>query len=52
MADAAYAVVCNDSSAYTGQFLTDEGVLREQRLSDFSQYMVNPDKNPIPDFYL
>jgi citronellol/citronellal dehydrogenase len=52
MADAVYALVNRDSSEVTGQFYTDEEILREQGIDDFTHYMVNPEKTPIPDFYL
>jgi citronellol/citronellal dehydrogenase len=52
MADAAYAIISQPSSEVTGHFYTDEQILREQGIEDFSSYMLNPDKQPIPDFYL
>jgi hypothetical protein len=34
MADAAYAILCQDSKALTGQFLMDDDVLRSQGIVD------------------
>lgn len=52
MADAAYVMVSQKASDFTGQFLLDEQVLRDQGQTDFLQYMENPDCQPIPDFYI
>ena len=43
MADAAYQLILRDSNQGTGQFYIDEDLLREEGVSDFSQYAVNPD---------
>ena len=52
MADAAYAIVTQDARQCTGQFLLDEEVLRGQGQDDFSDYMIDPSLQPIPDFYI
>lgn len=41
MADAAYELVLRAASEYTGQFYTDESLLRERGVVDFSQYAVD-----------
>jgi citronellol/citronellal dehydrogenase len=52
VADAAYAIVKRDSRQCTGQFFIDEDVLREEGVSDFSEYAVTPGKDPLPDFFV
>lgn len=42
MADAAYALVQRPSRSCTGNFFTDETLLREAGVEDFSQYAVDP----------
>jgi len=42
MADAAYAILTADSSAFTGRFCIDEDVLRQNGVVDFDQYAVQP----------
>ncbi|WP_431235978.1 SDR family oxidoreductase (plasmid) [Mycolicibacterium psychrotolerans] len=42
MADAAYAVLTRDSAACTGNFFTDEQVLRDEGVTEFDQYRVTP----------
>lgn len=51
MADAAYAVLSRPKD-YTGHFLVDEEVLREQGVQDFDQYAVEPGHPLLPDFFL
>lgn len=51
MADAADWIL-QQAASYTGQFLVDEQVLRAQGISDFSEYAVNPEKEPLQDFFL
>lgn len=43
MADAAYSVLLRDVSC-TGKFLIDEDVLKEEGITDFDQYAVEPGK--------
>lgn len=38
MADAAHAILCRPSRAFTGNFCIDEAVLREEGLTDFARY--------------
>ncbi|MCA9659407.1 MAG: short chain dehydrogenase, partial [Myxococcales bacterium] len=52
MADAAYAILCRDSRAATGNFYVDEAVLRETGVSDFSRYAVDPALEPVQDYFL
>ncbi len=61
MADAAYAIFRKDSRTFTGRFLLDDLLLRDEGMTDFSQYrvdaatplridlFVDPDKYPLPD---
>lgn len=51
MADAAYAVLSKPKD-YTGHFLVDEDILREQGVQDFDQYAVQPGHPLLPDFFL
>ncbi|XP_062414969.1 hydroxysteroid dehydrogenase-like protein 2 [Pungitius pungitius] len=51
MADAAYAVLSRPKD-YTGHFLVDEDVLKEQGVRDFEQYAVQPGHPLLPDFFL
>ncbi|XP_047426536.1 hydroxysteroid dehydrogenase-like protein 2 isoform X2 [Mugil cephalus] len=51
MADAAYAVLSQPRD-YTGHFLVDEDVLKEQGVRDFDQYAVQPGHPLLPDFFL
>ncbi|XP_043289970.1 hydroxysteroid dehydrogenase-like protein 2 isoform X2 [Venturia canescens] len=54
MADAVYSLICKDSKSITGQFLTDEDILRGEGINNFSQYACNPDckETLMPDFFL
>ncbi|CAF0925026.1 unnamed protein product [Adineta steineri] len=42
MADAAYAILTQDSRSCTGNFFIDETLLRQQGVTDFDQYAVIP----------
>lgn len=42
MADAAYAILTQDSRACTGNFFIDEVFLRQQGVTNFDQYAVVP----------
>ncbi|KAK0085448.1 hypothetical protein PV325_005223 [Microctonus aethiopoides] len=42
VADAAYAILCKDSKTFTGKFLVDEDVLRDEGITDFTPYACNP----------
>ncbi len=52
MADAAYAVLCRDPQNTGGNFFLDEGVLREEGVTDFDAYAVDPNEALITDFFL
>ncbi|HET7261891.1 MAG TPA: NAD(P)-dependent oxidoreductase [Casimicrobiaceae bacterium] len=52
VADAAHAIVVAPSRARTGRFLIDEEVLREEGVTDFAAYAVDPSVPPLPDLFL
>jgi citronellol/citronellal dehydrogenase len=52
MADAAYAIIAKPSREVSGQFFIDEDVLKQEGVTDFSQYLINPKATPFPDFYI
>lgn len=52
MADAAYAILCRDSASCTGNFYIDEVVLREEGVTDFDQYAVEPGADLYRDFFV
>ena len=52
MADAAHAIFCRDSRSATGHFYIDEAVLREEGITDFEHYAVNPGGSLQRDLFL
>jgi citronellol/citronellal dehydrogenase len=52
VADAAQAIVTRDSRACTGMILLDEDVLREEGVTDFAPYRIDPSIPLTPDLYL
>lgn len=52
MADAVYAIVTQDSRTTSGKFFTDEQVLQQVGITDFSQYSVTPGATLQRDFFL
>ena len=42
MADAAYVILTKPSHEFTGHFLMDEGLLREEGIKDFDSYIHHP----------
>lgn len=52
MADAAYLILTQDSRKATGNFFTDEQILRAHGVVDFSSYALNPEISPYPDLFL
>ncbi|XP_015114273.1 hydroxysteroid dehydrogenase-like protein 2 [Diachasma alloeum] len=54
MADAAYAIVTKDSRNFTGKFLIDDEVLKEEGITDFTPYACNPEYKDqlMLDFFL
>ncbi|CAJ1069865.1 hydroxysteroid dehydrogenase-like protein 2 [Xyrichtys novacula] len=51
MADAAYAILSQPKD-YTGHFLVDEDILKEQGVQNFDQYSVQLGHPLLPDFFL
>jgi hypothetical protein len=45
VADAAYAIFCRDSKAFTGNFTVDDEILKEEGITDLDQYAVDPCKS-------
>jgi len=52
MSDAAYAIFLRDPKSYSGHFAIDEGVLREEGMTNFDEYAVDPSVTPMLDFFL
>ncbi len=52
VADAAHAILTSSSASCTGNFFVDEDVLLRQGVTDLSAYAVDPEKEPIVDFFL
>ena len=52
MADAAYAIICQPSTEYTGNFCIDEQVLMHQGVRDFAKYSVTPGGQLQEDFFI
>ncbi|GMR44958.1 hypothetical protein PMAYCL1PPCAC_15153, partial [Pristionchus mayeri] len=52
VADAAYAILSKDSRKFTGNFAIDEEILKEEGVSDFSQYAMDPNAPLFPDFFI
>lgn len=52
MADAAHAILTRPFADCTGNFFIDDDVLREQGITDFSRYAVDPNVEPMQDFFV
>jgi citronellol/citronellal dehydrogenase len=52
VADAAHAILVRDSRSCSGNFFIDEDLLRQEGISDFSQYAVDPRGDLLPDLFL
>jgi citronellol/citronellal dehydrogenase len=52
VADAAYYILQKPSYEHTGNFLIDEEVLREQGITDFGHYAVNPGQKLMMDLFV
>ena len=52
VADAAHAIVTRDSRAQTGGLVLDEEVLREEGVTDFDRYRVDPEAPLTPDLFV
>jgi citronellol/citronellal dehydrogenase len=52
VADAAYYILQKPSFETTGNFFIDEDVLRQEGVTDFGHYAVNPDQKLMNDLFL
>ena len=52
MGDAAHVILTKPSREFTGRFLIDEDLLREEGVRDFANYLMVPGAEPMPDFFL
>lgn len=52
MADAAHAILCRPHADCTGNFFVDDDVLKEEGVTDFGKYAVDPSQELAPDFFL
>jgi len=52
LADAAHWILTQPSRALTGNFFIDAAVLREQGITDFKHYAVDPSVDALLDFFL
>lgn len=52
MADAAHAILCQDSKKCSGNFYLDEDVLRSTGVRDFDEYAVEPGQPLMKDLFL
>ncbi|MEZ4379941.1 MAG: NAD(P)-dependent oxidoreductase [Nannocystaceae bacterium] len=52
MADAAHMILSRPSREATGNFYIDEDLLRAAGTTDFTRYAVDPEVEPIKDFFL
>lgn len=52
VADAAFCILQKPSEQYTGNFLIDEDVLRQDGVRDFDVYSISPGSNLMPDLFL
>jgi citronellol/citronellal dehydrogenase len=52
VAEAAYHILTQDSKVCTGNFFTDEEVLKKAGITDLEKYAVDPHAKLLPDFYL
>lgn len=53
MADAAYVILTRDCKSFTGNFVVDEEILREEGCGDMDQYAAVPGTSDLmPDFFL
>jgi citronellol/citronellal dehydrogenase len=51
MADAAWAILTKGLD-FTGRFVIDEAMLRDEGVTDFARYAVDPAVEPLPDFFV
>uniref|UniRef100_A0A1I7ZU88 Hydroxysteroid dehydrogenase-like protein 2 n=1 Tax=Steinernema glaseri TaxID=37863 RepID=A0A1I7ZU88_9BILA len=52
MADAAYALLSRNSREFTGNFVIDDEILRDEGVTDFDKYAIDPNVPLMPDFFL
>lgn len=52
VADAAYYILQKPSDHCTGNFFIDEAVLRNEGITDFGKYAVNPEQKLVTDLFL
>lgn len=52
MADAAYAIFNRDARTFTGRFILDEELLREEGMQDFAGYRVDPENELEIDIFV
>lgn len=52
VADAAYSILTRPARECTGNFFIDEEVLREDGVTDFTQYAVDPSRPPLLDGFI
>jgi citronellol/citronellal dehydrogenase len=52
VADAAHAILTRPSRSCSGNFFIDANVLREEGVTDFSSYAVDPSTDAVLDFFL
>jgi citronellol/citronellal dehydrogenase len=52
VADAAYVIFNRSSRDCTGNFFTDEQILQQEGINDFSSYAIDSSKRLMPDFFL
>merc|ERR1719259_682202 len=52
MSDAAYVMLCRDAAAFTGNFSIDDAILKEEGVTNYDVYAVDPKVTPMPDFFL
>ena len=52
VADAAHAILVRDARTHSGRFLIDEDVLREEGVTDFARYAVDPTAPLAGDLFL
>lgn len=52
VADAAFAILSRDAGSFTGQFVIDEEILREEGVVDFDRYRAGESGELLPDLFL
>lgn len=52
VADAAYIILSRPAESCTGNFFIDEEVLKEEGITDFGKYAVNPSESLMKDIFL